>query len=249
MFGGCVKVLVTGAAGGVARLLLAGLAFKTRRTDLRAGPGVVAGDLREPAFAREACAGADAVVHLAANPDPDAPWVDLHGPNAAALVNVLDAAVATGVSRVVLASSLHAVGGHVDAGVPEVGEDAPPYPCCAYGALKVFAESLSRVYADRYGLRVVCLRLGGVREEPPARSWLPGWLSGPDLVRLVTAALTADVRYGVYHGISANSARQWRIDRARAELGYAPRDDSARYAPAVPDDLVDAGGGRRLHLT
>ncbi|GAA4467431.1 NAD-dependent epimerase/dehydratase family protein [Phytohabitans houttuyneae] len=246
-----MKVLVTGAAGGVARLLLGGLApaFDLRLTDVAGGAGVVAGDLCEPAFAREVCAGVDAVVHLAANADPDAQWADLRGPNADAVVNVLDASVAAGVPRVVLASSLHALGGYVDAGVAEVGEDAPPYPCCAYGALKVFAEATARVYADRFGLRVACLRLGGVRDEPPARSWLPGWLSGPDLVRLVTGALTADVGYGVYHGVSANSTPQWRCDRARAELGYAPRDDSARYAAGLPDDLAGAGGARRLHLT
>ena len=243
---------MTGAAGGVARLLLDGLrpAFELRLTDRTPGPGIVVGDLREAGFAREVCARAGAVVHLAADPDPGQEWSHLRGPNADALVSVLDAAVAARVPRVVLASSLHAVGGHVDAGAAEVGEDAPVHPCCTYGALKVFAEQLGRVYADRWGLRVVCLRLGGVREAPAARSWLPGWLSGADLVRLVTAALTADVRYGVYHGVSANSARLWRCDRAQAELGYQPRDDAARHAALLPDDLAGAAAGaRRLHLT
>jgi hypothetical protein len=63
------------------------------------------------------------------------------------------------------------------------------------------------------------------------------------------------VRYGVYHGISANSARLWRCDRARAELGYEPLDDSARYAGDLPDDLADAATAkpqsrlRYLHLS
>jgi len=247
------KTLVTGAAGGVAGLLLPGLRddFDLRLTDRTPGPYVVSGDLRDAAFARRVCAGAETVVHLAADPDPDQEWPELRGPNADALVNVLDAAVAAGVSRVVIASSLHAVGGHVDAGAAEVGEDATPYPCCVYGAAKVFAESMGRVYADRFGLRVVCLRLGGVRAEPAATSWLSGWLSGPDLVRLVIGALTADVRYGVYHGVSANSARLYRTDLARAELGYEPLDDSARFAGLIPDDLPDdlPAGTRRAHLT
>jgi hypothetical protein len=59
-----------------------------------------------------------------------------------------------------------------------------------------------------------------VAERPPARSWLGGWLSSGDVVRLVEAALTADVRYGVYH------------------------------AHAVHDDLSQAPDGARLaHLT
>jgi hypothetical protein len=81
------------------------------------------------------------------------------------------------------------------------------------------------LYADRYGLRVVCLRLGGVQDRPLARSWLPGWLSGPDVVRFVGAALPADVRFGVYHGVSANSARLRRTDRTREDLGYRPLDN------------------------
>ncbi len=250
-------VLVTGAAGGVARYLLSelGSAYTLRLTDRRPFPGAVLGDLCDADFARRVCSGVDAVVHLAADADPDQPWQRLRDPNATALVNVLDGAAAAGVPRVVLASSLHAVGGHVDAGQAEIGEDVPPYPCCTYGALKVFAENVGRLYADLHRLRVVCLRLGGVRDRPLARSWLPGWLSGPDLVRLVTAALTADVEYGIYHGVSANSTRLWRNDRARAELGYQPLDDSAEYADQVPDDLPDGSSNhfglrqRILHLT
>lgn len=245
-------ILVTGAAGGVARLLLPALsgAHTLRLTD-RTPSFDMAGDLCNAEFARLVCTGVDAVVHLAADADPDQSWNGLRDPNANAVVNVLDAAAAAGVRRVVLASSLHAVGGHVDAGMPLVGEDVLPYPCCAYGVVKVFAENMGRLYAEQRGLSVVCLRLGGVRDRPMARSWLPGWLSGPDLVRLVTGALTADVGYGVYHGISANSTPLWRHDRATAELGYEPRDDSEVFADQVPDDLpFQAGAGQRmLHLT
>jgi nucleoside-diphosphate-sugar epimerase len=249
------KILVTGAAGGVARYVVPGLSptFALRLTDRaplpEGGPETVEGDLGDAGFARRVCDGVDAIVHLAADPDPEQPWSRLREPNADVLVTVLDAAVAAGVPRVVLASSLHALGGHADAGETGIGEDALPYPCCVYGSLKVFAENMGRLYADTHGLRVVCLRLGGVQDRPPARSWLPGWLSGPDVVRLVTGALTADVRYGVYHGVSANTARLWSIDRTRADLGYHPQDDSAAYAGEVPDDLTGPSGQRLLHLT
>jgi nucleoside-diphosphate-sugar epimerase len=258
-------LVITGASGGVARLLRPALepAHHVRLTDrspdrdphpagCAPGPDVIVGDLTDAAFARDVCAGAGTILHLAADADPNRSWPDLRGPNADAVVNVLDAAVAAGASRVVLASSLHAVGGHADAGETGVGEDVLPYPCCLYGVGKVFAESLGRLYADRHGLRVVCLRLGGVRDKPMARSWLPGWLSGPDLIRLVTGALAADVRYGVYHGVSANTEKLWRYDRAAADLGYQPQDDAARFASALPDDLTGSAsdpGRRLLHLT
>ncbi|WP_433832415.1 NAD-dependent epimerase/dehydratase family protein [Actinoplanes sp. CA-015351] len=241
-------LLVTGAAGGVARYLLPDLraGYALRLTDRSSG---VAGNLGDAGFARTVCAGVETILHLAADADPNQPWHRLREPNADAVVNVLDAAVAAGAKRVVLASSLHAVGGHADAGRIDIGEDAIPYPCCAYGATKAFAENMGRLYADRHGLTVICLRLGGVRDQPMARSWLPSWLSAPDLIRLVTAALTADVRYGVYHGISANTTPTWRTDRARAELGYAPQDDSERYAADLPDDLTGAPATGLLHLT
>ncbi|WP_433066550.1 NAD-dependent epimerase/dehydratase family protein [Dactylosporangium sp. CS-033363] len=197
------------------------------------GPGIVAGDLADAGFARDVIAGADAVVHLAGQADPSTPWAGLRGPNADVTVNVLDAAAAAGVRRVVLASSLHAMAGHVDAGRVFVPEELPPYACCPYGAAKVLGEQLARCYADVWGLSTVCLRLGGVAERPFGASWRGGWLSPGDLNRLVGAALAADVRFGVYHGISANTPRVYGCTLP----GYHPADDSASFAD-LPDDLT-----------
>ncbi|GAA5200285.1 NAD(P)-dependent oxidoreductase [Rugosimonospora acidiphila] len=233
-------VLVTGAAGGVGRLLVPELRGEHELvlTDRAHAPGVVPGDLADPDFLRGVVAGADAIVHLAGDPNPSRGWDRLRVPNADMVAHVLDAAVAAGVGRVVLASSVHASAGYVDAGRTPVREDWPAWPCCPYGAAKVFAESLGRAYAYQWGLSVVCLRLGGVRERPAARSWLPGWLSPGDLGRLVRAALRANVDYGVYHGISANTGALWDRSLAGAELSYRPVDDSARYAGEVADDLA-----------
>jgi uronate dehydrogenase len=242
-------VVVTGAAGLVGGLVVDGLKdrYDLRPTDVRRDGG----DLRDRSFVEGLLDGAGAVVHLAANADPDTDWADLRGPNADAVATVLDAAARSGTVRtVVLASSLHAMGGHLDAGATGIAADWLPYPCCAYGATKVFAEQLGRVYSDLHGLSVRCLRLGGVAARPEARSWLGGWLSVGDVVSLVEAALTADVRYGVYHGISANTGSMWDWSSAARDLGYRPRDDSAEHAHAVTDDLSGAKDGARLaHLT
>ncbi|HTJ37962.1 MAG TPA: NAD(P)-dependent oxidoreductase [Dactylosporangium sp.] len=225
-------IVLTGAAGGVASLLR--LDGPVRRTDLvAADPDIVAGDLADPQFCRSVVRGADAIVHLAGQADPSTPWPGLRTPNADVTANVLDAAVAAGVPRVVLASSLHAVAGHVDAGLTFVGEDLPPHACCPYGAAKVLAEQLARCYADVWGLTAICLRLGGVLARPMAQSWRGGWLSPGDLNRLVTAALTADVRFGIYHGVSANTPQVYGYGLP----GYAPEDDSSTFTD-LPDDLT-----------
>jgi hypothetical protein len=235
-------ILLTGAAGGVAgRLHLDG---PVRRTDRTPGPGIVPGDLTDPAFARSVTDGVDAVVHLAGQADPETPWDGLRGPNGDAVANVLEAAAGAGVRRVVLASSLHAMAGHADAGLAFIPEDLPPRACCAYGAAKVLAEQLARVYADTRGLSVVCLRLGGVQPRPLALSWRPGWISPADLNRLVAAALAVDVPYGVYHGVSANTPAVY----GHTLPGYAPEDDSATY-PDLRDDLSEPSGKGIAHRT
>lgn len=246
------SVLITGAAGGVAGHLIGGLRGRCdlRLTDRTPGPGIIAGDLLDPGFAREVVSDVAAVVHLAGDPDPGKPWPLLRGSNVDAAVNLFDAAVTAGVPRILIASSVHAAGGYADAGRTGIDPAAAPYPCCAYGAAKVLVEALGRVYSDQRGLRVLCLRLGGVRERPAGRSWLSAWLSPPDLVRLVEAALCADVTYGIYHGTSANTPSMWRLDNARRELGYEPREDSAAY-PDIPDDLardLDPGARPRLGM-
>ena len=202
-------VVVTGAAGLVGGLVVAGLEdrYDLRPTDIRRDGG----DLRDRAFVERSIDGAGAVVHLAANADPDTTWADLRGPNADAVVTVLDAAARVGHGEDGRAGQFAARDGRPPrrGPPPASAADLPPYPCCAYGATKVFAETLGRVHADLHGLSVRCLRLGGVAARPEARSWLGGWLSFRDAVRLVEAALTADVRYGVYHGISANTGSMW----------------------------------------
>lgn len=241
-------VLVTGAAGKVAAMLRPGLAgVGVRAVDTREvtgwdGAETRTGDLADPDFTAAAVDGVDAVVHLAANPRPGASWAELRRPNADAVVTLLDAAWAAGVRKVVLASSVHAMGGYVAEGLPEgtlVDPGWPTRPCCTYGATKVFAEAYARTVADGGELSVLCLRLGGVVPRPTDTGNLLGWLAPEDLRRLVRAALAADIRYGCYFGVSANTRGVFDHANAAAELGYRPELDSEAYA----DDVAPGDGG------
>ncbi|TDD15818.1 NAD(P)-dependent oxidoreductase [Kribbella turkmenica] len=252
------RIAVTGAAGGVATLLRPALADRTvRLVDRRpltrsaaaggdrsgaiAGWGdidAVWGDLADPAVAAAAVAGVDAVLHLAGNPGAGASWDELLGPNLAATAALLDAAAAAGVRRVVLASSVHALGGRTTDG-ELIDPQGPPRPCCRYGASKAFAEAAGAATASSTRTTVVCLRLGGCRPAPPTSSWAPTWIGVDDLTSLVEAALGADLRYGVYAGVSANTTTPFGPGTAERDLGWRPRQDSSTYA--VPPGDGDGG--------
>jgi nucleoside-diphosphate-sugar epimerase len=243
-------LLLTGAAGSVAGQLLPGLTAPLRLLDREVpdpppGAEVVTGDLTDRDLLARAVDGVDAVVHLAGDPRPDAPWDDLEGPNVDAFAALLGAARTAGVRRVVYASSVHAMGQYEAAGRTPIDPHWAPAPCCAYGATKAFDEAIASVHAARGSVSTIGLRLGATVPEPTQARQLPGWLGPQDLRQLVTAALATDVRCGVYPGISANTRQRWDLTSAREELGYSPEQDSEAFAATVePDDLPTTCGPR-----
>ena len=98
--------MVTGAAGRIGQAVCAALVdrWDLIPVDLKPAPGVRTLDVTNGAACRETFAGADAVVHLAADPSPEASWDSLLPLNIEAPYLVATAAVACGVRRLVLAS-------------------------------------------------------------------------------------------------------------------------------------------------
>lgn len=249
------RVLVTGAAGTVGSSLRSRLARTGRTlrlldvsTQPKPQPGesveLVTASVTDMAAMEQACAGVDAIVHLAALAS-ERPWEEILERNIHGTYTVFDAARRQGVPRVVFASSNHAVGFHERA-----GEEAPDYvfpaPDTYYGVAKATGEALGALYHHRYGLDVVCLRIGTWADRPTTLRGLATWLSPDDGGRLVEAALTApSPGFRVAWGVSANTRRWWSLDEARA-LGYEPRDDAESYAAELigqhgqpdPDDPV-----------
>ena len=139
-------VLLTGAAGriGSAFRQAQGERYRFRLADLRTGglddtPGdgheVVRLDVADAAACAEACAGTDTVVHLAADPSPEAEWEgSLLANNIQGAVNIFRSASEADCRRVVFASSVHAVGGLLDEGA--LPDNAAPRPANLYGASK-----------------------------------------------------------------------------------------------------------------
>jgi nucleoside-diphosphate-sugar epimerase len=234
-----VRILLTGAAGAIGTMLRPRLARAGRVlrlldiAPLSAGPDeeVVPGSVSDMDTMVAACAGVAAVVHLGGH-SREAPWAEILAHNINGTYTVLDAARQAGVPRVVFASSNHAVGFRpVD---EDAGEYLYPRPDTYYGVSKAAGEALGSLYHDRYGLDVVCLRIGSCAERPVNERALATWLSPDDCGRLVSAALSAPAPgFRVVWGISANTRARWSLAEARS-LGYEPRDDAEVYAAELP---------------
>ncbi|MGY1708157.1 NAD-dependent epimerase/dehydratase family protein [Geodermatophilus sp. SYSU D00758] len=240
-------VLLTGAGGRIGTVLRGGLPERgwalrsldvAPLTDVRPGEEEVVADVTDLAAVEDAVAGASAVVHLA-GVSGESTWPVISHANIEGTYCALEAARRAGVGRVVLASSNHATGytPRPDGGLlREV--DAPPRPDTYYGVSKVAMEALGSLYADRYGMDVVCLRIGSAFSEPTTVRMLATWLSPRDQVGLVDAALRApSPGFAVVWGVSANTRNWWDLTAARA-LGYEPVDDAEVFAEA----LVEAHG-------
>ena len=235
------RVLITGAAGLIGRVLSAHLRHaytELRLVDIVAQAGgdgadaVLPVDIRDLETLEKAMAGIDCVVHLAGVPGEDA-WANVLATNIDGCYNVFEAARCQGVRRVVFASSNHAVGFHRRE--KALDSATVPRPDTRYGVSKVFGEALGRLYADKYGLSVACLRIGTFRtpDRPSEPRQLRSWVSHRDLAQLVRRCIDhPDYHFLVAYGVSGNTRSNW-SNADIAFLGYAPEDDSERYAAEI----------------
>jgi uronate dehydrogenase len=241
------RVLMTGASGNIGTVLRPALRAgldELRLSDLTAPAGLVPpetfvhADLTDKQAVQDAVDGVDAVVHLGAVPD-EAPFEQIAGPNLHGVFHVFEACRRAGVKRVVFASSNHASGMYP----PGVALDGSqrPRPDGLYGASKVYGEALGSMYSDRFGLSVVCLRIGSFQPRPRERRELATWLSHADAIRLFRAALTADdVDFAIVYGASANTRRWWPLDDT---IHFRPQDDAEAYEAELDGPVYAHQGG------
>jgi hypothetical protein len=235
-------VLITGAAGRIGSMLRPRLARPGRTlrlldiAALTPGPGTgeeaVRASVTDLSAMTAACAGADAVIHLAGIAG-EAGWEDILATNIHGTYCVFEAARRARVPRVIFASSNHAVGFTPRSAFP-VPDYAFPAPDTYYGVAKVAGEGLAAMYHHRYGLDAVCIRILTCFEKPPSLRGLSTWLSPDDAGGLFEACLTApSPGFRVVYGVSANTRGGWVSLAEARELGYEPRDDAEAYAAGL----------------
>jgi UDP-glucose 4-epimerase len=174
------RVLVTGGAGFIGSHVVDALRAAGHEPvifDLRPSPYHAAGQVRwvrgnilAPEALQRAMAGCDAVFHLAAAADVDDVAADPASAeqlNARGTLNVLEAARAAGVERVLYASTIW-VYSEIEHGPVDEGTRFPP-PEHVYSATKLAGELYCRAYQAMYGLPCTILRFGipyGPRARP-----------------------------------------------------------------------------------
>jgi uronate dehydrogenase len=247
------NVLITGAAGQIGECLRKGLQGRYARLRLldiaplgvsRPGEELVEADICDIAAVERAMQGIDCVVHLAGVAHEDV-WEKVLPMNITGCYNVFEAARRQGVKRLVFASSNHAVGFHRRERF--IDDRVQPRPDSRYGVSKVFGEALGRLYADKHGMSVACLRIGSFRavDRPINKRMLNTWISHGDMVQLVSRCIDHPAyHFIVVYGVSNNLRNRWDNGNVRF-LGYRPQDDSEAFAPEIlaqetPEGAVSA---------
>jgi len=177
-----------------------------------------------------AFAGVDGIIHLAGLPTERSIEETLQV-NVLGVHNVYEAARRSGVSRVVLGSSNHAIGFYPRTEI--VGPDAPMRPDSLYGLSKCWAELTAGLYWDKAGIRTLAIRIGNAFPEVTSPRSLEIWISARDLTQLAVIGLThEDITCTTVYGVSAGGGSWW-DNSVAAKLGYRPQDRAIDFA--TPD--------------
>ena len=240
------RILITGAAGNVARMIRPHLRghYRLRLSDRRPlvdvveGEEAVAADLGDLAGVRHAVRGTDGIIHLGGYPG-ESDFETILQSNIVGAYNLFEGARLEGVKRVVFASTNHVVGFYPRSETIPV--NVTPRPDTRYGLSKSFGESLASLYADKYGAEVMSIRIGHILPRPDDARCLAIWISPRDLAQLMRIGLESPgIRHEIVYGMSDNKRAWW--DNSNAfRLGYRPEDRSEDYA----GDILAQGKGDR----
>lgn len=249
-----MRVLVTGSAGRVGRAATKALVARGHQVtgfDLRPTPDVPAerslvGPLTDSELLRQAVAGQNVVIHLAATPDdgsyPRRPPPDdsdnflseLLPNNILATYHLLEAVRRARVPRLVLASTGQVVWYPAETGPWPLDEHTPPAPRYWYACTKLFLEAAGQAYSSAHGLTVLVVRLGWcprdagqVAEIAAAERHQDVYLSPGDAGRFFIRAVETPAlppHALVYASSRPFHRERYSLARAAELLGYQPED-------------------------
>ncbi len=238
-------VLITGASGDIGGHLSRELAgkYKLRLSDRRPmkppkGQTFIRADFTRMADALCITKGVDAIVHLGGY-SVEGPWEAILQANIIGCYNLFEAARRNGVKRILFPTSNHATGFYRRD--QTIDHRVYPKPDSRYGVSKVFGEALGSLYADKYGMQFMMMRIGNVNPKPLDKRRLSLWFSPADLAQLVQIGIEhPDIRFEIVYGISGNQ-RAWYDNSNAVRLGYRPQDDSEAFAKEILEKEKPSG--------
>lgn len=262
------KIVVTGGSGKAGRATVRELlehGYEVLNIDI-APPHepispYLAVDLMQFGETAEALHGADAVVHLAANPNPTG-WTEerMFRHNTTTTYNIFRAATMLGLKRVVWASSETTLGLPFEREKPQyapIDEQHPLNPESSYALSKVISEEMARQFSRWSGVPFVGLRFSNIMEphnyqnfpsfwdDPHKRKWnLWGYVDARDVAQSCRRGLEADIQ----------GAEAFIIAAADTVMNRPNRELMAAVYPNVPlrggvgdfDTLLGIDKARRL---
>jgi nucleoside-diphosphate-sugar epimerase len=262
------KIVVTGGSGKAGRAAVRELlehGYDVLNVDIAPPREPIARhlavDLMQLGEAIEALTGADAVIHLAANPNPQG-WTEerMFRHNTTTTYNIFRAATVLGLQRVVWASSETTLGLPFDREPPRylpIDEEHPLFPESSYALSKVISEEMARQFSRWSGIAFVGLRFSNIM-EPGDYQKFPGFWDDPrkrkrNLWGYVDAR---DVAQSCRLGLEANvqGAEAFIVAAADTVMNRPNREFIAAVYPGVPlrdgigdfDTLLSIDKARRL---
>lgn len=276
-----MRLLVTGSGGRIGSALVERLVsggHQVRAFDVAGAPGQlpgaadsvesVVGDIRDKEAVRRAAEAVDTILHLAAIPG-DRPGMDtkILDVNVAGTWNVLYAARDCAVPRVVVFSSVNAigcVGGRRWASYLPIDDNHPHVPTSPYQISKHMVEELCRAFSDCHDVTTICLRPVYVtrpeeyeriraRADTPSehmRSEYFAYVDLEDVCDAATVSLTAECgKYDAFLLTASDTVSNIRTAElaSRCYLGTPWRQDPARYCSGDPfRSLIDCSHAREM---
>ena len=245
-----MKIGITGAEGTIGSVLRNGLSnkykiisFTLQTQDFE----TVQVDLSNNNEIKGKFEGLDALIHLAADPRPEASWESVKKNNLEATYNVYNEVKNAGVKKIIFASTNHTQHGDTLLSTPETLDlkknkilslENNTNPDSLYAVSKLFGEDLGKYFSEQHKIKFIGLRIGWIvkGDDPtimcgtPSEDYLRSmYLSHRDCIQAFERALESSRDYLIAYAISNNSRKVFDLKESSRSLNFYPEDDSENY--------------------